>query len=198
MLPINSSSLVSTVPAALPIENRADIQETNRDKLTLLEQACAKGDLATVASLIANGAKVEDKGGLYTITTPLLAACANGHPKVVALLIKKGAAIEGYYYSHHPTPFKVACANGHLTTAALLLELGANIKGHKPRSNTPLEAAYYKRDARTLAFLIKNGASIEGTALQAARSRGDLSTAAFLIEKGADMEKTGNSDKPPT
>lgn len=90
-----------------------------------LQDAAAKGNLATVQKLVENGANVNRRDG--TGNTPLIVAALNGQTKVAKYLLDQGADIHrnaawGY------DALTYACLRNQQQTVKLLLERGAHPK----------------------------------------------------------------------
>lgn len=103
-----------------------------------LDDAAKENNLATVKRLIANGAKINEKGkdGL----TALHWAAYNGNAIMAELLISKGAKLDlqadnGY------TPLHWAAVRGGKAVAELLIRNGSDVNARDAYGNTPLSWA---------------------------------------------------------
>jgi uncharacterized protein len=153
-----------------------------------LLRASAKGDLATVKKLIAEGADVNaaDAGG----RTPIIEAAWAGHVDVVKFLVEKSADVTimdnaGY------TALMRASEEGHLPVATYLIAKGANVNARgKVRGTTALMLAAERGHIPILELLLAKGAKInavnqyEETALAHAYHTNQTKAAKFLESKG--------------
>jgi ankyrin repeat protein len=153
-----------------------------------LLQASAKGDLAVVKKILAEGGNVNitDPSG----RTPLIEAAWSGRTDVVKYLVEKRAAINmadsvGY------SALMRACEEGHLAVVTYLVSKGAqvNVRG-KVRGTTPLMLAAEKGHVKILEFLIAKGAKVnavdqyEETALARAFHANQTKAVKFLESNG--------------
>ena len=107
------------------IENGADVNESDRHRLTPLHHACAKGKTETAITLIEMGANINalDRYNM----TPLHHACVEGKTETAEALIEMGADIDAKT-THELTPLDLACGNHRTNVAKLLIDNGANPK----------------------------------------------------------------------
>lgn len=82
-----SAALVS-----VPSGDAAPVDQENRDTLTPLMRAAARGDIEAVNQLLAEGADVNAQTAEYRLT-PLIFASYFGRMEVATLLVAKGARI---------------------------------------------------------------------------------------------------------
>jgi ankyrin repeat protein len=153
-----------------------------------LLRTSAKGDLAAVKKLIADGADANGADG--SGRTPLLEAVWAGHLDVVKFLIEKGAQVDladkaGY------TPLMRACEEGHLQVVTYLLGKGASVNSRgKVKGTTALMLAAEQGHVKVLEALIAHDAKInvvdqlEETAVSRAYHMNQNKAAAFLESKG--------------
>lgn len=94
-----------------------------------LYTAAGRGDLATVTTLIDNGADVNQTGGggLLNDSSALNAASGAGHYEVVKLLLEKGADVNRGSGNMGWTALSGAAWKGHTEVARLLIEHGADV-----------------------------------------------------------------------
>jgi ankyrin repeat protein len=153
-----------------------------------LLRASAKGDLAGVKKLVAEGADVNAADG--SGRTSLLEAVWAGHLDVVKFLVEKGAQVDladkaGY------TPLMRACEEGHLPVVTFLITKGASVNSRgKVKGTTPLMLAAEQGHVKVLEALIAHDAKInavdqlEETAVSRAYHMNQNKAAAFLESKG--------------
>ena len=121
----------------------------------LLIQACAAGDVATVADLIsvrnANPFEKDESG-----RTPLGVACEAGHLDVVRHLIEKEGVSPGFRGAGGTTPLHVAARGGHVEVVRYLIdERGVDPSCEDDNGVTPLNCAQYVKVKK---FLLSRGA----------------------------------------
>jgi ankyrin repeat protein len=124
----------------------------NRQSETPLQYAAEHGDLRTARSLIAAGARVNDKGGAGR--TPLHYALLN-HFDVVRLLIEKGADVN-LRDSEGASPLDDAIWQGNLDAAAIVIAHGARL--NEPDTGTgatPLNEAAFRGHAALVRYLLQ-------------------------------------------
>ena len=104
-----------------------------------LQDAAGKGDLATVETLLAEGAKIDERG--TNGETPLILAVLAGNDAVAELLIEKGAGVMATNQGGF-TPLHAAAYSGDIGIAELLLEHGADVNDAQNKAGvTPLFAS---------------------------------------------------------
>lgn len=91
---------------------------------TPLHEACIKGDLKRVKSLISQGHEVNPRDNAGWI--PLHEACNHGHYSIVEHLIENGADVCNRGLKGM-TPLHDAATNGHFSIMRLLIKNGANV-----------------------------------------------------------------------
>ena len=121
----------------------------------LLIQACAAGDVATVADLISvrnANPFVKDESG----RTPLGVACEAGHLDVVRHLIEREGVSPGFRGAGGTTPLHVAARGGHVEVVRYLIdERGVDPSCEDDNGVTPLDCA---QDVKVKKFLLSRGA----------------------------------------
>ena len=120
-----------------------------------LHDAAGKGDLATVETLLAEGAKIDERG--TNGETPLILAVLAGNDAVAELLIEKGAGVMATNQGGF-TPLHAAAYSGDIGIAELLLEHGADVNAKSELLVTPLHAAAEEDHADMVKLLIARGA----------------------------------------
>jgi ankyrin repeat protein len=122
---------------------------------TPLHLAARAGHTATVKTLVAHGANVDDKdsGG----DTPLQEAVASGHHDTAAALLDEKAGIE-ITDNNGRTPLHAAAEVGHLDMLKLLLERKASVNARDEQQATPLLLAVHKQHAAIVETLLTHGA----------------------------------------
>jgi ankyrin repeat protein len=170
---------------------------------TAIFHAAARGHVALVGLLLANGAKFDALSiGLESLT-PLGHAAANGKLDVVKLLHEKGASLKADAGVLHAAAFR-----GHRDVVAFLLEKGADVEEVRPDG---FHLYYWTLQPRRLSLLaffaetdpkkfvkgqnagvtlaeINDGkpcAIVGGRPLQAAVAGKQAAVAALLLDKGA-------------
>ncbi|KAG1691127.1 hypothetical protein DVH05_027202 [Phytophthora capsici] len=170
------------------------VDQQRDDGITALHQACVRGQVDVVRSLLENGARVDFADAM----------------EVVALLFEKGARLEKQNVSGS-TALDLACSNGQYGVTNYLLASGAVIDTTDNDGSTPLmrvaagrntkeedSARSYDRMksfANVAKLLLNAGANVKkqrnldgDTALHVACYYGCVEVAAALIEQGAAIE----------
>jgi ankyrin repeat protein len=125
-----------------------------------LAHAAVEGDIATVRTLVADGAdvNVRDSGG----NTPLFEAALFGHPDTVEALLAAGAEVDPRDI-RGDTPLLRASQYGYTPIVRLLLAAGADVNAQNGADWTPLMQAAYGGYAETVQTLLDAGASLSAT-----------------------------------
>lgn len=112
---------------------------TQASASTPLIEVASKGDIATVQTLLAQGANVneKDKDG----RTALMWAAFNGHTAIVEVLLAKGAEMNAKDNEYGWTALMVAARNGHTATVEALLTQGADVHAKDKDGKTALQLA---------------------------------------------------------
>jgi ankyrin repeat protein len=132
------------------------IDKTDREEVTLLFEAAARGLSEVVELLIKKGAEVNFRESGWK-KTPLHAAALKPRTR------NDGWAASGARI-HSPS---------HLDVAKLLVKNGAHINARDIRGNTPLHYAAERWDWEMVTFLIKNGAEVNAIANKDSRIPGN-------------------------
>lgn len=108
------------------------------ERLTPLHIAAEKGDLNTVATLIAakHPLDARDRYGWM----PIHMAAHNGHTEIVNLFLEAGVNGNARV-SHKDTALHLAAQNGHQDTVRLLVMQGVNINARNEYGHTPAQTA---------------------------------------------------------
>ncbi|MBN1130128.1 MAG: ankyrin repeat domain-containing protein [Chitinispirillaceae bacterium] len=153
-----------------------------------LLRASAKGDLAAVKKIIAEGGNVNMADG--SGRTPLIEAAWSGRHDVVKHLVEKGAAVNTVDRVGYSALMR-ACEEGHVSVAAYLVGKGAQVNARgNVRGTTPLMLAAEKGHLKILELLIAKGAKVnivdqhEETALTYAFHANQSKAVKFLESKG--------------
>ena len=133
----------------------------------LLVQACASGDIATVANLVTEK-HADPFASDKSRRTPLKVACEAGHIEVVKFLMEREGASQALMRTDGTTPLHVAARAGNLDILKYLI----NEKGMDPfcRDKNGLTAAQYARNNRTTVALTCCGATESGAKRLAGRA----------------------------
>jgi ankyrin repeat protein len=181
--PANSTEAEEVKRIETLIKDSPDlINAPDRQGVTLLQSAAAKGKLAVVKLLLESGAIVDglQQPGL----TPLHYAAANGHKAVVDLLLSKGAKADAQTQSG-ATPLHLAARKGYETVAKSLLAAGAPV-------NVQTKVAS-SSDTEDLQYRVSAGQ----TPLHVAGSAGYVGMVELLLAKGADPNAEDGPGRTP-
>eukprot|EP01041_Mallomonas_annulata_P000701 gene701-1342_t len=110
--------------------------QSGSDFSLALHEACVKGDIEAVTSLIEGGASVNapNPNGL---TSPIHIACAAGNMSLTQLLVKKGAKI-GAKNSSGMSPLHIVCDRQNPLLAIYLVKKGADLSSRNKSGETPM------------------------------------------------------------
>ncbi|HTA45708.1 MAG TPA: ankyrin repeat domain-containing protein [Bryobacteraceae bacterium] len=130
----------------------APMTGANPHSLTPLQYAADRGDLVIARSLIAAGARVNDKGG--SGRTPLHYALTS-HLDVMRLLIEKGADVN-IRDSEGASPLDDAVWRGNLDAAAIVLAHGARLNEPDTQTGaTPVNEAAFRGHMEVVRYLLQ-------------------------------------------
>lgn len=109
---------------------KAGIEQRQADNVGLFFEACAKGDLEVLRSLVANDPSLvhlrkSDRFG----ATALHAAASRGHVDAVRLLLQHGADPNARDAGDNAYALHFAAGYGHLETVRALLDAGGDVHG---------------------------------------------------------------------
>ncbi len=154
-----------------------------------LQIAAVVGTPAIVATLIANGADVNQKAN--NGATPLTGAARFGHQDIALVLIVAGGADVDQQDDFGETPLFWAAYQGHLPTVQVLVNAHADVNLHENREfRTPLHAAIAHGTPTMVATLLAAGANVNAqdkygrTPLHYAALDGCYDNALVLIAAG--------------
>ena len=118
-----------------------DINAVDKNKMTSLHIAAAKGSLIAIQELINKGAHINAR--TKNQRTPLYIAAKNGHTNCVQELISAGANIH-IMDKDNKTALYVAAQNGKLSCIEKLIKVGAHVNTVDKRKLTPLTCSCSK------------------------------------------------------
>lgn len=183
-----------------------------------LVNAAEKGDLASVRTLLANGAMADSRNMLGA--TALMLAAGGGHDPVVSLLLTKGASLRHRTGADAMSAAGLAAYQGHASTVLLLLKAGGDadealriatrhnkqnvvdavLKAGYRMPITSLKDAVVFGDAAALRKFLDAGEGIESsldivgsTPLILAADMGQVEAARLLLERGAKINAQQSS-----
>jgi ankyrin repeat protein len=116
------------------LEEKANIQATNKDKKAPLWLAVGKEHMQVVKLLIDKGAQVDAQNGRYG--NALQAASSRGHEAGVKMLLDKGAEVNAHG-GHYGNALQAASEGGHEAVVKMLVVWGAQVPGRLIVSNFP-------------------------------------------------------------
>ncbi|EAY00648.1 ankyrin repeat protein, putative [Trichomonas vaginalis G3] len=175
-------------------EGLAEIPDLSNTGKNVLHQACEKGNLKLVKSLIECGCNKEFNNSITL--TPLMTASIKGQLEIVKYLCSIGANIDARNKSNY-TPLIFAAGEGHLEVVKYLISVGANVEAKTYFDNTPLIEAIQKNHIEIVKYLITNGAKIGSSSLIVASKKGYLEIVRYLISVGADKEAIYSNNFTP-
>jgi ankyrin repeat protein len=156
--------------------------------------AAMKGDLATVRTLLAQGANVnaaQADGG-----TALHWAVYRGERELAEVLIRAGANVKAANRAG-ATPLWLATITGDPSILGALLEAGADANERFPLGRTPLMTAARTGNVEAIRVLLDRGADVNAretlrgtTALMWAADEGHADAVRLLIQRGGDLAAT--------
>eukprot|EP00730_Choanoeca_flexa_P001305 TRINITY_DN10577_c0_g1_i3.p1 TRINITY_DN10577_c0_g1~~TRINITY_DN10577_c0_g1_i3.p1 ORF type:complete len:658 (+),score=114.14 TRINITY_DN10577_c0_g1_i3:229-2202(+) len=139
----------------------ADTEATTFENVPMAVQhlhlACANGDIASAAALIARGISYNfsDKNGKL----PLHQACHHGQTATAEMLLARGAQVDAVD-DHQRTALHWASYKGHVNTIAMLLHQGADVMAETDDGVTPLHIAVERGHSKSAGLLLDNGADL--------------------------------------
>jgi ankyrin repeat protein len=155
---------------------------------TPLYRAAATGNTDILRLLLAQGAKLTDKGS--SLDTPLHAAARGGHAEAVQVLLAHHAAVNALD-SAKTTPLYDAARWGHYAAVKVLLANGANVNGMK-NGPIPLSAAVRGGNADVVKLLLEDQSINKGKTdysnIMLAADMGNNAILTLLLKAGAPVE----------
>lgn len=160
-----------------------------------MEDACRKGDLASVQAMCSADSRracEADKVGV----TPLHRAAAGNHVEVCEFLVESKAninALDRYLV----TPLKRAVYNGHVDTLIALLDMGADLNLPDSQGKMVIHHAAEQGHLQCVETMLEKGASVNAevvgylTPLHFAAMNGHTGCVRVLIEAGALLDAQG-------
>lgn len=156
-----------------------------------LHRAVMQNDIATVKTLLAQGADVnaKDKYGF----TALMSAVAGEYIDIVEILLAQGADVNARHKKDGSTALIGAVSLMHTDVVEILLAQGADVNAKNRGGVTALMYAALKGHPEIVKILLSEGADVnmknnEGTtALMTAAVRGHEKIVEILLSKGANV-----------
>jgi ankyrin repeat protein len=111
---------------------KAEIDQRQANSVAHFFEACSKGDVETLRSLLANDPSLirsTDPKAHYKGWTGLHTAAKMGHLDAVSLLLKHGADPNAREAGDNTYPLHWAAAQGHLEVVRALLDAGGDVHG---------------------------------------------------------------------
>jgi hypothetical protein len=158
--------------------------------------ATVDGKTGEMRELLAEGARVDEKGGALG-AAPLHAAALVGDEEAALLLLEHRADVSAKD-AQGGEPLLFASLLGHEPVVLLLLEHGAEVSVDDNFGKTPLHAASYQGHEAVVKLLIGKGAGVSVTAsdgqtpLHYAAEQGHANVVRVLIDNGADLLSVTN------
>ena len=137
------------------IEQKTDVNITNRFGTTPLQIASRTGHMEIVRFLLQSGATINQQNNNQS--TSLNLASENGHVKIVQELLKAGADVN-LEDKAKDSPLSNAAREGHTEVIRLLIEAKANVNSKNNDGKTPLVLAKEKGHAEAVKLLKSYGA----------------------------------------
>jgi len=185
-----------------------NVDEKDRDGLTMLHWAAKYDRMAIAKLLLARGAEVnaKDKNRL----TPLHNAVCIVSITMTGFLMSNGADVKAIGYKGR-TLLHIASAESQLRVMKLLISKGADVQATDDMSLTPLHLAAGRWDERCVELLISHGADVnaigtfeqmgtkcyEWTPLHIASESGHDRIVEILINRGADINAKDRPGRTP-
>jgi ankyrin repeat protein len=160
------------------------------DPATRLEQACARGDTATVLATLDTGLPVDTP---LSIGTPMLHALFAGHPDTALALLERGASVEAKWKYTGATALTKAGDHGSVPLIDALLARGVPPDEADNAGLTALYHAAGNGHLDAVRRLRQAGAQPRAAArspLVAAAGHGYVEVAEVLLAAGCELEDT--------
>ncbi|MBL0349506.1 MAG: ankyrin repeat domain-containing protein [Elusimicrobia bacterium] len=171
-------------------------------RIDKLLKAAQTGDIAMVAKLVQEGAKVNSHNA--NGETPLHHAALTGHERVVQFLLTNGSHINART-NEGATPLFLAAQEGHTDVVKLLLERGAKRQlDFVAYKLTPLQTAIENNHQETVELLLKSSTKDEiesrtakgQTGLMLAAIQGNVAICEKLVDAGAEINASEDGITP--
>ena len=144
-----------------------------------LWKAAANGRVERVRQLLAGGADMEERGGVFE-SNPLHMAARRGQVDVVGMLLEAGANLSSTYHNGE-TPLHCAARHGRHAVIMLLLCKGANVFSKNNQGWMALHGAACSGHDAVVRALIKHGVDVSAKTHDGLTAE-DLATAHSHIE----------------
>ncbi|EAU31811.1 predicted protein [Aspergillus terreus NIH2624] len=135
--------------------DRVDIDARDREGLTALSWAAAKGDFNAVTTLLERGARPDNVDGEGR--TPLAWATTNGHSRVARHLLKQPGVDPNTTDSNHESILRIAVKQEATALVRDLLKHGADPTICDDMGRTPLSVAAERGYTKTVLVLLDDG-----------------------------------------
>ena len=164
--------------------------------------ASAKGDLATVERLVAEGIDINKTSKPKGFITAISLAVKHNHPEIVSYLIRQGCKDPDSYLFDTA----IRSSSTSITIIRMLLEMEADPGAKKSRAQDLFYTAAKIGREEVIPFLLTYDIDINGimrnhfphnTALKWAKAKAHDSTVQILLENGARDERE-EAEQPPT
>lgn len=164
------------------LDNGAQINELDYDRVPALYYASMRGHNDTVRTLLQNGADVNTEGGEHG--NALNTACYTGFKKTAEMLLSQGADVNALG-GEYGTALQAAAFSGNAEIVELLLSKGANVNAQYGEFGNALHAASAMGRNGVVEILLRNGADINakgpyGNAIEAAKVGDETQIVAML------------------
>jgi ankyrin repeat protein len=167
------------------------------DPGTQFAVAIESGDLDTIKSLIAGGAKADTPINYgENQVTPLMKASWDGRLEIAEFLIESGADVNASDKDGE-TPLTNAIKREHVEVVQLLLDRGAKVNIKDVREFTPMTTAAAAGNLEIIRSLVKAGADLKAqtyglTPLMFAVASRKIDTVRLVVELGAPVDQVSS------
>lgn len=188
-----------------PVAETSNIDvEASGDKISDFIVAAQHGDLASLKSLVADGANVNQLG--EDGSTALHWAAFNNYFEICVLLLENGADVNARGGYQSATPLMWASRNGFVYIARLLLQHGATYNEVDEQGFNPLHLAVHSSNVLLVIYYVHEYASygldaldktLRRTPLVWAACQGDHMTVDMLVKAGANVHSADSEGMTP-